>query len=102
MIGFSCRRNYANLPTNKYEYFGKHSRCFETVVDATTKKSGCYEAECQEENVLIKISDKELICSSDKVSFLVEENFLVKCPDPKEFCQRSQLNSCPNDCNGKG
>lgn len=98
----SCRDTYGFIKGFDFETNGANSRCFE-VKDKTVSTAGCFKASCGADgaSVTITIDQNTYTCNQKGQEFLTN-GVSVVCPDPADFCLKSQLGKCPNDCNGRG
>ena len=97
---YSCRRDYDFENTTQFEESGKYSRCYK-VKENSESKSGCYKSKCKDNKVIVTINGKDYDCTAGNIIIKIGE-LNVFCPDPAYFCSVTELDKCPNDCNGKG
>lgn len=110
LSAYQCDSNDNDtVRTNEYEIFGKHSRCL-VMSHANERHTGCYQTECDVSmsKITIKFKDGEFTskieCTSQNEKVFIDEsrNLSIICPDPREFCSKSGVLNCQNDCSGKG
>ena len=80
---------YGNREYND-EIIGTNSMCFESSINLGTKKSICYEIECDKTNkaINVKIGDKVVVCSGTKNKMLNPNGLsgTLYCPDYNMVC----------------
>jgi len=98
----SCRDTYGFIKNLDFETNGANSRCFE-VKDKNISTAGCFKASCgaDQTSVTVTVGQNTFTCNQKGQEFSTNGVSIV-CPDPADFCLKSQLGKCPNDCNGRG
>jgi hypothetical protein len=99
----SCRDTYGFVKNFDFEFNGANSRCFVVKDSKNVKSAACLETYCSLDSttIQIKVGDLSMVCSS-KDDILTTNGVTIKCPDPIDFCYKSIVNKCSNDCSGKG
>lgn len=97
------------IRTNDYEIFGEYSRCLPLEYN-NQKHTGCYQTKCDSSMTKISISyqvgdfTSYVQCNfkDQKITINESSGIVIICPDPRQFCERSGVLNCKNDCNGVG
>lgn len=98
-----CTDKSRQIKTNKGEYFGEDSRCFELT---SGQGSGCLRFSIENGELVVFGENERVVCKEEGQEHTLYYEFKpgmkavrrLKCPSPAEFIQELVHSTCPNSC----